>query len=183
MLRKLAGHVRAGDQASGCSLRSRGAASAHAARLPATRRRPAGALSIESACDWELNLRAGHDYELLPPEAAIAQRATFAQDSPGVRAFLLSSLEAAHRRRAEPAAPGGVAQCKRDPIVSSLDGSICRRIGLINLNTSILLTWHLHWPNENGPPNGEPFMYWLRGLASSLEEDPNSKGGGIKYRR
>ena len=23
------------------------------------------------ACDWELNRRAGHDYELLPPEAAI----------------------------------------------------------------------------------------------------------------
>jgi len=26
---------------------------------------------IESACDWEPNRRAGHDYELLPPEAAI----------------------------------------------------------------------------------------------------------------
>ena len=26
---------------------------------------------IEGACDWELNRRAGHDYELLPPEAAI----------------------------------------------------------------------------------------------------------------
>ena len=26
---------------------------------------------IEGACDWELNHRAGLDYELLPPEAAI----------------------------------------------------------------------------------------------------------------
>ena len=26
---------------------------------------------IEGACDWELNRRVGHDYELLPPEAAI----------------------------------------------------------------------------------------------------------------
>lgn len=26
---------------------------------------------IEDACDWELNRRAGHDYELLPLEAAI----------------------------------------------------------------------------------------------------------------
>jgi hypothetical protein len=26
---------------------------------------------IEGACDWELYRRAGHDYELLPPEAAI----------------------------------------------------------------------------------------------------------------
>ena len=49
---------------------------------------------IEGACDWELNRRAGHDHESLPPEAAIdpgedamsidaaiAMRATFAQDS------------------------------------------------------------------------------------------------------
>ena len=55
---------------------------------------------IEGACDWELNRRAGHDYELLPPEAAIdpsedavsidaaiAMRDQFAQDSPAVRAF------------------------------------------------------------------------------------------------
>ena len=26
---------------------------------------------IEGACDWELNRRAGQDYDLLPPEAAI----------------------------------------------------------------------------------------------------------------
>jgi hypothetical protein len=26
---------------------------------------------IEGSCDWELNRRGGHDYELLPPEAAI----------------------------------------------------------------------------------------------------------------
>ena len=26
---------------------------------------------IEGACDWELNRRAGRDYDLLPPEAAI----------------------------------------------------------------------------------------------------------------
>ena len=55
---------------------------------------------IEGACDWELNRRAGHEYELLPPEAAIdpsedavsidaaiAMRTTFAQDSPAVLAF------------------------------------------------------------------------------------------------
>jgi len=48
---------------------------------------------IEGACDWELNRRADHGHELLPPEAAIdpsedevrnnaaiAMRATFAQD-------------------------------------------------------------------------------------------------------
>ena len=55
---------------------------------------------IEGACDWELNRRTGHDYELLPPEAAIdpsedavsiqaayVMRASFTQDSPAVRAF------------------------------------------------------------------------------------------------
>ena len=55
---------------------------------------------IEGACDWELNRRAGHDYELLPPEAAIdpsedavsidaaiAMRTTFAQDSTAVIAM------------------------------------------------------------------------------------------------
>jgi hypothetical protein len=55
---------------------------------------------IEGACDWELNRRAGHEYELSPPEAAIdpsedavsidaaiAMRGTFSQDSPAVRAF------------------------------------------------------------------------------------------------
>ncbi len=54
---------------------------------------------IEGACDWELNRRAGHDYELLAPEAAIdpsedeesinaaiAMRATFAH---GSRAMLV----------------------------------------------------------------------------------------------
>ena len=55
---------------------------------------------IEGACDWELNRRAGHDYELLPPEAAIdpsedavsidaamAMRGTFAPDSTAVLAL------------------------------------------------------------------------------------------------
>ena len=55
---------------------------------------------IEGACDWELDRRAGHDYELLPPEAAIdpsedsvsisgaiVLRDQFAKDSPAVRAF------------------------------------------------------------------------------------------------
>ena len=55
---------------------------------------------IEGACDWELNRRAGHDYELLPPEAAIDPsedavsinaaivfRDQFARDSPAVLAF------------------------------------------------------------------------------------------------
>jgi hypothetical protein len=55
---------------------------------------------IEGACDWELNRRASHDYELLPPEAAIdpsedavsieatyAMRASFAQESSAARAF------------------------------------------------------------------------------------------------
>jgi hypothetical protein len=53
-----------------------------------------------------LNRHAGHDYELLPPEAAIdrfeddvsidaaiAMRATFAQDSPGVLAFFDALVE------------------------------------------------------------------------------------------
>ncbi len=57
---------------------------------------------IEGACDWELNRRAGHDYELLPPRAAInpsedavsidaarALRATFTRDTrPEARAVL-----------------------------------------------------------------------------------------------
>ena len=55
---------------------------------------------IEGACDWELNGRAGHDYELHPPEAAIDPsedavsiaaaielRTTLGEDSRGVRAF------------------------------------------------------------------------------------------------
>ncbi len=55
---------------------------------------------IEGACDWELNRRAGHVYELLPPEAAIdpsedevsikaaiVLRDQFAQDPPAVREF------------------------------------------------------------------------------------------------
>ena len=55
---------------------------------------------IEGASDWELNRRAGHDYDLLPPEAAIdpsedevsinaalAMRAAFAPDSPAVLAL------------------------------------------------------------------------------------------------
>ena len=55
---------------------------------------------IEAACDWELNRRQGHDYALqpaeaaIPPEedavsidAAIAMRATFAQDSTAVLAL------------------------------------------------------------------------------------------------
>ena len=69
---------------------------------------------IEGACDWELNRRAGHEYELLPPEvaiepsedavsidAAIAMRATFAQDSSAVRAMFdaLVALRPAAGRR------------------------------------------------------------------------------------
>jgi hypothetical protein len=61
---------------------------------------------IEGACDWELNRRVGHEYELLPPEAAIdpsedavsidaaiAMRATFAKDSPAVLAFFDALVE------------------------------------------------------------------------------------------
>jgi hypothetical protein len=55
---------------------------------------------IDSACEWELNRRRGHDYELQPPEAAIPPaedavgidvamtlRSTFAQDSVAARAL------------------------------------------------------------------------------------------------
>ena len=55
---------------------------------------------IEGACDWEPNRRMGHDYELLPPEAAIDSsedkvsieaayvlRDQFTQDSSALRAF------------------------------------------------------------------------------------------------
>ena len=61
---------------------------------------------IEGACDWELSRRSGHDYELLPPEAAIdpsedavsidaamVLRDQFAQDSPAVRAFFDAPVE------------------------------------------------------------------------------------------
>lgn len=70
---------------------------------------------IEGACDWELNRRAGHDYELLPPEAAIdpsedavsidaaiAMRASFARDSPAVLALfhaLVDLLTGAGRKQ------------------------------------------------------------------------------------
>ena len=55
---------------------------------------------IKGACDWDLNRRAGHIHELLPPEAAIdpsedgvsinatrAMVAQFSRDSPAGRAF------------------------------------------------------------------------------------------------
>ena len=55
---------------------------------------------LEGACGWELNRRAGHEYELLPPEAAIdpsedavsidaaiALRDQFAEDSAATRGF------------------------------------------------------------------------------------------------
>lgn len=55
---------------------------------------------LEQACDWEGNRRAGYDFELRPPEAAIppeedaisfdvviALRDSFAKDSPAVRAL------------------------------------------------------------------------------------------------
>jgi hypothetical protein len=53
---------------------------------------------IDAACDWELNRRGRMEYELQPPEipaeedavsieAAIAMRATFAQDSRAVLAL------------------------------------------------------------------------------------------------
>jgi hypothetical protein len=61
---------------------------------------------IEGAGDWELNRRAGHGYELLPPEAAIdpsedavsidaamAVRVTFAQDSPAVLGLFDAMVE------------------------------------------------------------------------------------------
>ena len=70
---------------------------------------------IEGACDWELNRRAGHEYELLPPEAAIdpsedavsiaaaiVLRDQFAQDSPAVLAFfdaLVGLLTGSGRRQ------------------------------------------------------------------------------------
>ena len=73
----------------------------HAIKLGTSGMRQEGLrMWIEDACDWELHRRAGRNYELLPPEApidplddaisidaAIAMRATFAQDSPAVRAF------------------------------------------------------------------------------------------------
>jgi hypothetical protein len=55
---------------------------------------------VDAACEWERNRRTGRDPELQPPEAAIdpsedavsidaaiAMRATFAQDSSAVRAM------------------------------------------------------------------------------------------------
>ena len=55
---------------------------------------------LEQACDWEGNRRAGYDYELQPPEAAIppeedavsidaaiSMRTEFAKDSAAVRAL------------------------------------------------------------------------------------------------
>lgn len=48
---------------------------------------------IERACDWELNRRAGHDYELLPPEAAIdpSEDAVSIQATYAMRASFASS--------------------------------------------------------------------------------------------
>ena len=69
---------------------------------------------IDGACDWELNRRAGHDYELLPPEAAIdpsedavsisaaiVLREQFAQDSKAVLALFdaLVGLLTGHGRK------------------------------------------------------------------------------------
>ena len=61
---------------------------------------------IEGACDWEVNRRAGLDYPLQPPEAAIppeedaisinaamAMQTTFAQDSPAVLALFDALVE------------------------------------------------------------------------------------------
>jgi len=61
---------------------------------------------IDCAPDWELNRRAGHEYELLPPEAAIdpsedavsiaaamVLRDQFAQDSPAVLALFDEIVE------------------------------------------------------------------------------------------
>jgi hypothetical protein len=61
---------------------------------------------IEGACDWEVNCRAGLDYPLQPPEAAIppakdaisidaamAMRATFVQDSRAVLALFDALVE------------------------------------------------------------------------------------------
>ena len=61
---------------------------------------------LKAACDWELNGRVGLRYELQPPDAAIppeedavsiaatmTMRATFAQDSPAVRALFDALVE------------------------------------------------------------------------------------------
>ena len=61
---------------------------------------------IDGTCDWELNRRAGHHYELLPPEAAIdpsedelsisaamVLRDQFAHGSPAVLAFFDALVE------------------------------------------------------------------------------------------
>jgi hypothetical protein len=61
---------------------------------------------IDSACEWELNRRLGHDYELQPPEAAIppeedavsiaatmTMREWFAQDSPAMLALFDALVE------------------------------------------------------------------------------------------
>jgi len=61
---------------------------------------------LEQACDWERNRRAGYDYEMQPPEAAIPPeedavgidaavtlRDAFTKDSPAVRALFDALLE------------------------------------------------------------------------------------------
>ena len=70
---------------------------------------------LDSACLWQMSHRVGYHYELQPPEAAIppeesamsidvanALRATFAQDSPAVRALfdaLVDRLAGSDRRK------------------------------------------------------------------------------------
>jgi hypothetical protein len=48
---------------------------------------------IEGACDWELSRRAGHEYELLPPEAAIdpSEDAVSIEATYAIRASFASS--------------------------------------------------------------------------------------------
>jgi len=52
-----------------------------------------GPLSIEGACDWEINRRVGRHYQLLPPEAAIdpSEDAVSIEGTNAMRASFASS--------------------------------------------------------------------------------------------
>lgn len=83
---------------------------------------------IDAACDWELSRRAGHEYELQPPEAAIdpsedkvsinaaiAMRASFALGRTSRARVLRCAGGTAHRRRPETVAlESGRVQCAAD---------------------------------------------------------------------
>ena len=83
---------------------------------------------LRAACDWELNRRAGLDYPLQPPEAAIppqedavsidaalAMRATFAQDSPTVLGLFDALVELL--------TGGGSRNTNRDLVLQAMPGS------------------------------------------------------------